>query len=58
MFTKMHLALAGQHTMLMVRKAAGEENLPARLTARDALALATIEGAKANGLEAKIRRAR
>jgi len=34
-------------------KAAGEENLPARLTARDALALATIEGAKANGLEAK-----
>jgi hypothetical protein len=28
MFTEMRLALASQHTMLMVRKAAGEENLP------------------------------
>jgi 5-methylthioadenosine/S-adenosylhomocysteine deaminase len=53
MFTQMRLALASQHTMLMARKAAGEENLPARLTARDALALATIEGAKTNGLEAR-----
>ncbi len=53
MFTEMRLALASQHTMLMVREAAGEAKLPARLTARDALGLATIEGAKANGLEAK-----
>jgi cytosine/adenosine deaminase-related metal-dependent hydrolase len=27
-FTEMRLALASQHTMLMVRKATGEENLP------------------------------
>lgn len=53
MFTEMRLALAAQHTMLMARKAAGEEKLPARLTAREALELATIEGAKANGLDSK-----
>ena len=39
-----------------MRKAAGEENLPARLTARDALPLPTIEGTKANGLEAETAR--
>lgn len=53
MFTEMRLALASQHSMLMVRSAAGEESLPARLTARDALALATIEGARANGLDSR-----
>jgi cytosine/adenosine deaminase-related metal-dependent hydrolase len=53
MFTEMRLALSVQHTMLMARRAAGEEKLPARLTARDALELATIEGAKANGLDRK-----
>jgi len=53
MFTEMRLALALQHTMLMARKDRGEEKLPARLTAREALELATIEGAKANGLESK-----
>lgn len=54
MFTEMRLALASQHTMLMSRAARGEQNLPARMTARDALELATLEGAKANGLAAKV----
>ena len=53
MFTQMRLALASQHSMLMVRAAANEENLPPRLTAREALALATIEGARANGLDSR-----
>jgi len=54
MFTEMRLALSDQHMMLMVRKERGEPSLPARLSARDVLELATIEGARANGLESKI----
>ena len=51
LFTQMRAALTVQHTMLMTRR--GEEKLPPRATARDALEWATIEGAKANGLERK-----
>jgi cytosine/adenosine deaminase-related metal-dependent hydrolase len=54
MFTEMRLTLASQNAMLMVRRDGGEQNLPKRLTARDALEFATIEGAKANGLAAKV----
>ena len=54
MFTEMRLALASQNAMLMVRRDRGEQNLPKRLTVRDALEFATIEGAKANGLAAKV----
>jgi cytosine/adenosine deaminase-related metal-dependent hydrolase len=54
MFTEMRLALASQNAMRMARRDRGEQNLPKRLTVRDALEFATVEGAKANGLEGKV----
>jgi len=53
MFTQMRTLSSLQHAMLFDRKLAGEENLPPFLTTRDVLEFATIEGARANGLEAK-----
>jgi cytosine/adenosine deaminase-related metal-dependent hydrolase len=53
MFTQMRSLISLQHALLFDRKLAGEENLPAFLTSRDGLEFATIEGARANGLEAK-----
>jgi 5-methylthioadenosine/S-adenosylhomocysteine deaminase len=49
-FTTLRLTLYLQRMQINVRALAGEENLPAWLSARDILELATIEGARANGL--------
>jgi cytosine/adenosine deaminase-related metal-dependent hydrolase len=54
MFTQMRTILSLQRAMLFSRSLAGEENLPTFLTARDALEFATIEGARANGLDHKV----
>lgn len=54
MFTQMRSVLALQRALLFSRNLAGEENLPPFLTARDALEFATIEGARANGLDHKV----
>jgi cytosine/adenosine deaminase-related metal-dependent hydrolase len=54
MFTQMRSVLALQHGLVFDRVLAGEGNIPAFLTARDVLEFATIEGARANGLEDKI----
>lgn len=53
MFTQMRAVISLQHALLFERKLAGEENLPPFLTTRDVLEFATIEGARANGLESK-----
>jgi ribose/xylose/arabinose/galactoside ABC-type transport system permease subunit/cytosine/adenosine deaminase-related metal-dependent hydrolase len=53
MFTQMRSVLALQHALLHSRALAGETHLPRLLTAYDALEFATIEGARANGLDHK-----
>ena len=53
MFTQMRTVLSLQRGLLFSRAMAGEDNLPAFLTSRDALEFATIEGARANGLADK-----
>lgn len=52
-FTTIRLALYGQREQINLRALAGEQNLPRWLTAEDSLELATIEGARANGLDRK-----
>jgi cytosine/adenosine deaminase-related metal-dependent hydrolase len=54
MFTQMRTVLSLQRSLLFQRALAGEEDLPPFLTARDALEFATIEGARANGLDDKV----
>jgi cytosine/adenosine deaminase-related metal-dependent hydrolase/ribose/xylose/arabinose/galactoside ABC-type transport system permease subunit len=54
MFTQMRTILSLQRALIFKRALAGEENLPPLLTALDALEFATIEGARANGLEDKV----
>jgi cytosine/adenosine deaminase-related metal-dependent hydrolase len=54
MFTQMRTVLALQRALIFKRAFAGEENLPPLLTALDALEFATIEGARANGLDHKV----
>jgi cytosine/adenosine deaminase-related metal-dependent hydrolase len=54
MFTQMRTILSLQRALLFERALAGEENLPPLLTALDALEFATIQGARANGLEDKV----
>ncbi len=53
MFTQMRSVLALQRALIHSRALAGESNLPRLLTAYDALEFATIEGARANGLDHK-----
>lgn len=53
MFTQMRTVLALQRALVHSRALAGEANLPRLLTAYDALEFATIEGARANGLDHK-----
>jgi cytosine/adenosine deaminase-related metal-dependent hydrolase/ribose/xylose/arabinose/galactoside ABC-type transport system permease subunit len=53
MFTQMRSVLALQRALIHNRATAGETNLPRLLTAYDALEFATIEGARANGLDHK-----
>jgi cytosine/adenosine deaminase-related metal-dependent hydrolase len=54
MFTQMRTFLSVQHALLHQRALAGEENLPPLLTAREVLEMATLEGARANGLDHKV----
>jgi len=51
MFTQMRSVIALQHALLFEKKLVGKSNVPAPLTTRDLLEFATIEGARANGLE-------
>ena len=52
-FTTVRLTLYLQRLMVNMRMLAGEKNLPRWVSARDVLEFATIEGARANGLEKK-----
>lgn len=54
MFTQMRTILSLQRALVFDRTLSGEGNVPDFLNARDALEFATIEGARANGLEPKI----
>lgn len=53
-FTQMRAALGVQRMQASDRAAKGDKNAPKWLTARDVLELATIEGARACGLDHKI----
>jgi cytosine/adenosine deaminase-related metal-dependent hydrolase len=53
MFTMMRTALSLQRALVFQRIHADEQNVPKLLTARDVLEFATIEGARANGLDKK-----
>jgi 5-methylthioadenosine/S-adenosylhomocysteine deaminase len=53
MFTQMRSVISLQHALVFDAKLSGAENVPEQVTTRDVLRWATIEGAKANGLEAK-----
>jgi 5-methylthioadenosine/S-adenosylhomocysteine deaminase len=53
MFTQMRSVLMLQRALAFKRILAGEKTAPALLTAYDALEFATIEGARANGLDHK-----
>jgi cytosine/adenosine deaminase-related metal-dependent hydrolase len=54
MFTQMRSVISLQHALIFDQKLAGKENLPKFLTSRDVLEFATVEGARANGLERKV----
>jgi 5-methylthioadenosine/S-adenosylhomocysteine deaminase len=53
-FTQMRTVFSLQKNEVWARRLAGDKNPPAFLKARDVLEFATIEGARANGLERKI----
>jgi 5-methylthioadenosine/S-adenosylhomocysteine deaminase len=53
-FSVMRATFTLQHLQLFQRAFAGEQNLPPRLSPRDMLEFATIEGARCANLEAKI----
>ncbi|MCB0211504.1 MAG: amidohydrolase family protein, partial [Anaerolineae bacterium] len=53
-FTQMRAAISLQRALIYEKMLAGEENLPPVLNANDVLGFATIEGARANGLEDKV----
>jgi cytosine/adenosine deaminase-related metal-dependent hydrolase len=53
MFPQMQLCLAAQRVALTQRKQQGEKDLPKPISTRDVIEFATIEGAKACGLEKK-----
>jgi cytosine/adenosine deaminase-related metal-dependent hydrolase len=54
MFTQMRSVLSLQHCLVFDRRLRGDENCPTCITTRDAIEYATIEGARANGLEDKV----
>ena len=54
MFTQMRSVISLQHALAFEKILAGQHNVPNRITTRDVLAYATIEGARANGLEDKV----
>src|SRR5262249_1729917 len=53
MFTQMRSVISLQHALLFDKKLSGARSVPAPLTTRDLLEMATIEGARANALESK-----
>ena len=54
LFAQMRSVLTLQRSLVNERRLNGEENLPALLTSRDVINFATIEGARANGMESKV----
>lgn len=54
MFTQMRSVISLQRAILFNDKLEGKEDLPPFLNARDVLEFATIEGARANGLDHKV----
>jgi cytosine/adenosine deaminase-related metal-dependent hydrolase len=53
MFTQMRSVISLQHALVYEKILAGKNHAPRRITTRDVLSYATIEGAKANGLADK-----
>jgi cytosine/adenosine deaminase-related metal-dependent hydrolase len=53
MFTQMRSVISLQHALAFDKQLAGDALAPERITTRDVLAYATIEGARANGLAHK-----
>lgn len=54
MFTQMRSLISLQHSLIHERRLAGEKNVPNLITDQDVLEMATIEGARANGLDHKV----
>jgi cytosine/adenosine deaminase-related metal-dependent hydrolase len=54
MFSQMRSILTIQRSLITERAVAGDHDLPTRLTAREVIELATVEGARANALDSRI----
>jgi 5-methylthioadenosine/S-adenosylhomocysteine deaminase len=54
LFAQMRSVLTLQRSLVNERRLNGEENLPAVLTSRDVIQFATIDGARANGMDHKV----
>jgi cytosine/adenosine deaminase-related metal-dependent hydrolase len=54
MFTQMRSAFTLQRALVNERSIKGEQNLPPLLTSRDVIEFATLQGARTNGLDAKV----
>ncbi len=54
MSTQMRSIMSLQHALIFEEALQGKENLPDLLTTRDVIGFATVEGARANGLEDKV----
>lgn len=54
MFTQMRSAISLQHMLVFEQRLAGKEDAPPLVTTREVLEWATVEGARANGLEHKV----
>ena len=54
LFTQMRTAFTLQRMQVLARERAGEQNLPKLLTVKEVVEFATIHGAKANALDAKV----
>ena len=54
LFSQMRAAMTLQRMQVLARERAGEKNLPKLLTVREVVEFATIDGARANALDAKI----
>ncbi len=54
LFAQMRSVLTLQRALVNERRLRGEENLPTMLTSRDVIEFATIQGARANGLDHRV----
>lgn len=54
MFTQMRATFTLQRALVNERSIRGEKDLPALLTAKDVIEFATLQGARANGLESRV----